>query len=165
MKRNRRSSIYVLTLLFTLAGLAAASALPFTLTLAPPEQPLKAGSTLHLRLTVTNRSDHQTSFPTNWGLFDPGKIYQVHVLDELGRPVPGRTLPCERPGQHCAGGSAQGRYLKPGESFTDEVNVTLFYDLSRPGKYKIWVAEDTFGRANLPNGLVTSNVVMVTVVK
>ena len=54
------------------------------------------------------------------------------------------------------------RRLEPGKSLSDLVTVTSLYDLGRPGKYKIWVAELGYRG---PHGLVRSNTVTVTVVK
>jgi len=163
----RKVAAMALLALLALAALAAASPPLFTLTLAAPEQPLKAGGTLLLSLTVTNTSDHEVGFPTGHGSAEAGVfLYQIHVLDDLGPPVPRMLLPCQRSPNLCvASESTQTTPLKPSESLTDEVNVTSLYDLSRPGKYKIWVAEPFYRGPDQPNGLVTSNVVMVTVVK
>ncbi len=62
-------------------------------------------------------------------------------------------------------GSVHGFMLAPGKSVTDEVDVTYTYDLSRPGKYTIWVAEPIERYALFPRGFVVSNRIAVTVVK
>ena len=164
MKRVHFFFTVFFILLFACAALAATSPPQFTVTLAAPEHSLKAGSALLLRLTVTNTSDHATRFPSTRGIADVRVIYKFHIFDELGRPVPRRVLPCERPPSVC-GGSAQSKLLQPGESFTEEIDITSLYDLSRPGKYNIWVSEPYFRGSGPPNGLVTSNSVKVTVVK
>jgi hypothetical protein len=146
---------------------AAAAKQPFTLTLQAPKQPLKAGQRLLLRVKVTNTSDRSTLVGQNKGLVGIRSVYRVHVRDQRGRPVPPRP-PARGPrgkGVIIHSGSVyiRARNLKPGETFTDLVNVTDEYDLSQPGEYKIWVAELLGPR--LSDGLVKSNVVTVTVVK
>jgi len=173
MKRVSRHLVYAAAALLAFAALAAGAPHqrgPFTLTLQAPKQPLKAGKPLLLRVKVTNILDHAVRVSLSrgglWGR--PGQIYQVHVLDERGRPAPPYVPPPPPKGKTVIyGGSVPSFPLKPGKSFTDQVNVTGSYDLSRPGKYKIWIAEPFFGGGphNVPMRLVRSNTVTVTVVK
>lgn len=135
----------------------------FTVTLSAPSQPLKAGRPLLLRVTLTNASNRETHVLLNAGSSDVAMVYQVHVLDEQGHPAPPWVPPPPPKGKTVERvGSIHGTELKPGESQTDWVNVTDVYDLSRPGKYTIWIAE-RFGRG--PHDFVKSNAVTVTVVK
>lgn len=141
---------------------------PLTLTLAAPKQPLKAGQPLVLHVKVTNTSDHGVSVPVSQGSPEVERIYRLHVLDERGLPPARAPLPKPKGGKGfvIGLGSGQGRRLKPGESVADEVNISHVYDLSRPGKYKIWIAEPFYGGPhNVPKGLVRSNSITVTVVK
>ena len=155
--------------LLPLAALAARSPgqkPPITVRLEAPKQPLKAGERLLLRVKVTNISDHDVSVGLTggeaWGI---GLIYQVHVRDQHGRPAPLHPPqpPPKRKGYVVGRAySIHGVGLKPGQSAYDHVNVSYYYDLSRPGKYKIWVAELGYRG---PHGPVRSNSVTVTVVK
>jgi hypothetical protein len=169
MKRISRSLAYSAAALFPLALLAVGAPhqkQPFAMTLAELEQPLKAGSPLLLRVTVTNTSDRAVRVPISEGIPEVGKVYQVHVLDERGRPAPPWVPPPPPKGKTVLRvGSLKGAQLQPSESLTDQVNVTCLYDLSRPGKYKIWIAEPFYRGAHLSNGLVRSNTITVTVVK
>ena len=61
---------------------------PFTLTLVAPKQPLKAGQPLLLHLTVRNTSDRARWVPVTRGVFWVRGAYEVHVLDQRGRPAP-----------------------------------------------------------------------------
>jgi hypothetical protein len=152
--------------LLPLAALAAQHARqkpPLTLTLQAPKRPLRAGQRLVLRLNTTNTSGRSILVPDSKGLWTLREA--IRVRDQQGRPLPLRP---PRRGPEGRGfvvhtGSVQGRELSPGESFTDLVNVTDLYDLSRPGKYEIWVAEPL--GPNPSDGLVKSNVVTVTVVR
>ncbi len=154
--------------LAALAPRSLAQTPPITVRLEAPKQPLKAGERLLLRVKVTDISDHDVSVGLTggeaWGI---GVIYQVHVRDQHGRPAPLQPPPPPPPKRKGyvymrAGGSMHGVRIGPGQSAYDHVNVTYYYDLSRPGKYKIWVA--VLGYRG-PHGPVRSNTVTVTVVK
>jgi hypothetical protein len=141
---------------------------PFTLTLQAPKQPLKAGQPLILHVKVTNILDHAVHVPLSrgglWGR--PGQIYHVHALDEHGHPAPPYVPPPPPKGKKFIyGGSMPSFGVKPGQSLTDEVNISQVYDLSQPGKYKIWIAEPFYRGPNVPNGVVRSNTITATVVK
>jgi hypothetical protein len=139
---------------------------PFSLAIAQPKQPVRAGTELRLRITVTNTNDKPISFITSPGpIPDDGLRYEVNVTDEQGHQAPAsaylRTRDSRIPTNY---GSSFARTLRPGESFVDEVTVTAFYDLSRPGEYRIWVARRMPPRQALGTGRVRSNVVNVMIV-
>ena len=168
MKRIPRSLIYAAATLFPLAALAVAAPKekqPFTLTLAAPKQPLKAGQPLLLCVTVTNTLDHEVDVPTSVGA-DVLMTYKVEILDERGRPAPPWVPPPAHKGKTFLRiGSARTRHLQPGESYADQLDFTHDYDLTRPGKYNVWVALPFFRGPHLPNGLVRSNRIKVTVAR
>ena len=160
--------------LLPLAALAARSPgqkAPITLCLEAPKQPLKAGERLLLRVKITNTSDHEVPVGIMAGKALPMEfIYQVYVRDQHGRVAPLQPPPPpppKRKGYVVLGGAASigGVGLNPGQSVADRVNVTHYYDLSRPGKYKIWIAEPYYRGPHVKNGLVKSNTITVTVVK
>ena len=139
----------------------------FSLTVAAPKEPIKAGTELRLLVTVTNTSDRDISFITSPGLIpEDGARYEIDVRDIQGSPAPPsaylRTKDNRIPTEY---GSNIARTLGPGESFVDKVTVTRFYDLSQPGKYTIWVALPTPPRQNLGEGKVKSNSITVTVIQ
>lgn len=167
MRLSPRHLVLAGAALCLLAALAAAGPRqqgPLTLTLAAPKQPHRAGQPLLLRVTVRNVSDRARWVPVTRGVFWIGPAYQVHVRDQRGRPAPPapELVPKRKDQVVLGGGSLPSRRLGPGKSLSDLVNVTSLYDLSRPGKYKIWIAE-RFGRG--PNDFVRSNTVTVTVTK
>jgi hypothetical protein len=171
MMRISRSLIFAAAL-FSPAALAVGAPRqkqPFTLTLEAPKLPVKAGKPIILRVKVTNTSDQAVSIPIseeNPFATMVGQIYRVHALDQRGRPAPPWVRPPPPKGKTVLPiGSAKSVGLQPGESLTDQVNITYLYDLSRPGKYRVWIAEPFYRGAHLRNGLVRSNTITVTVVK
>lgn len=158
--------VYAAAALFPLAALAAGAPKPrdhFTLTLHAPRQPLKAGKPLVLRVTIENPGDRPVHVATGGGT-----LYWVFVHDKRGRLAPLQPLPARpKPGGkvRIRVGSVHGFMLAPGESATDEVDVTNYYDLGQPGKYTIWIAEPTEQYAFFPRGFVVSNTITVTVVE
>jgi len=139
----------------------------FSLTIAAPKEPIRAGTELRLLVTVTNTSDRTISFITSPGpIPEDGARYEIDVRDVQGSPAP--------PSAHLRGrdnristdyGSRIARTLGPGESFVDQVTVTRFHDLSQLGKYTIWVALPIPPRQDLGEGKVKSNSITVTVMQ
>jgi hypothetical protein len=169
MGRILRSLIYsaaVLLLLAVPGQGAGAQKQPFALTLQAPKQPLKAGKPVVLRLIITNTSDHKLYLPISQGSGEVGVIYRVHVLDERGHPAPPHVPPPPPKGKPpTVAYNVHGTELQPGQRFTDQVDVTALYDLSQPGKYKIWIVAPYYRGPHVPNGLVRSNTVTETVVR
>lgn len=169
MKRISRYFIYSGAAVFYLATLAMTAppqGVPFTLVLAAAKQPLKAGQPLILRVTVKNASQRPIDVPVSEGSYSAEMVYQVHVLDEHGHPALPWVSPPRSDGKIILGmGMGHGMGLQPGQSLTDEVNISHVYDVTRPGKYQIWIAEPFYRGPGIPNGLVKSNTITVTVVK
>lgn len=165
MKHYALSLACALTFISVTTFTASAPKQLFSLTIAAPKEPLKAGAEFHLTVTVTNTSNSPISFVTSPGpIPDDGLLYEIHVRDQHGRSAPQspyvRNRDTHVPVHY---GSRLARTLKPGESFVDQVIVTEFYDLSSPGEYSITVARSMPARQNLGNGSVTSNAVTITV--
>jgi hypothetical protein len=111
---------------------------------------VKARDPIILKETLTNRSDHEVTFGRD--VDHPGCA--VDVLDESGKFPPdkrlgyrhgrldleqaARTLP---PEQLVKSGLVTGSIawisLKPGEAFVETCDVNAFYDMVKPGVYKI----------------------------
>lgn len=168
--------VLLVTLALQVAGLALGAAKqkrPFTLTLTAPKRSLKAGAKLVLCNRLKNTSHHDITFGTSPGLIPPDTPwYKVEVLDAQGCPAPPSawTLALRRR-RAILGGSVLSRTLKPGQSLVDEIDVTRYYDLSRPGAYTIWVVRPlpVGVPARAPKkywkGSVRSNTITVTVIK
>lgn len=171
MRRISRSFVYSAALLFLLAAFAAGApnqGVPYTLTLIAPKQPLNSGKPVILGVKVKNAWEQLIHVPVSrggiWGC--PGTVYKIYVLNEWGLPPPPWVALLPPKGEHviCAG-SMPSMWLQPGQSKTDEVNVSEVYNLRRPGKYKIWIAGFFYRGPHLPDGLIKSNTITVTVVK
>jgi hypothetical protein len=139
----------------------------FSLTIVAPYQSLKSGAELRLRITVKNISGRPIAFIRSPGSVpEEGFRYAIEVRDDQGRLAPISEYVREL--KKKATGTFESRYarwLKPGESFEDEVTTTKFYDLTRPGKYAISVSREILPAQELPKGKVTSNSVIVTVIQ
>jgi Carboxypeptidase regulatory-like domain len=102
-------------------------------TLSPTLSPVKAGS-VKVHIAVENISDHQIGYGTPLITFD--------VRDENGKLPPetplGCTLhffsPCHNDG---ALGPPFASYLVPHKKSEEDEDLTLEYDLSRPGTYTV----------------------------
>jgi hypothetical protein len=185
MKRRPTQLICTLIALIAPVGAFASGAeQPFSVSLKAPDKPLKAGAELVLRATIKNTSDHDMAFPTSPGLIpSDGFRYQIEIRDKDGRPAPPSARVLElRKLQEEAGKEGKpvlpgpptsntSRPLKPGESFVDEINVSDYFRLDRPGVYTIWVIRPLppYLTGNTPKkfwkGSVRSNTITVTVVK
>jgi hypothetical protein len=140
---------------------------PFSVTLHAPNTPVKAGLELRLLVTVKNTSNRSITFSTSPGVTpDDSFDYEIDARDGQGHPAPPSAQIRIRDKHIPRGfGSAVGRTLQPGESFTDQVTVTTFYDLSQPGKYTISVARPFEPWQNLGKGSVKSNTITIAVTK
>ena len=139
----------------------------FSLTLATPTAPLKSGAELRLLVTVTNTSERTIGF-----IRSPGEIpdewfrYKVHIHNEAGQSAPASGHARELKNKQTFDfQSSYARWLKPGESFADNVEITKLYDLSQPGMYTISVEREFPPAQNLGVGSIKSNTITVTVTK
>ena len=102
-------------------------------------------------------------------------LYKIRVLDARGRTAPPSAEARARDKRlPLYSGSFFARELPPGGSFVDQITVTHFYDLSRPGKYTVSVARaiDTYDVGveglppeKLPKGIIRSNAVSIAVIE
>ena len=134
----------------------------------------RSGAPIILKTILTNQSDHEITF----GYDRNQGVCEVDVFDETGEFAPDK-----RPGYHngrldleqlartwtpeqlIKSGLLTGHLvwitLKPGESFTEIVDVTKDYDMDRAGRYKVVVQKPDPETKNA----VKSNTIEVTVSK
>ena len=86
---------------------------------------------------------------------DPNYLFEIR--DQVDNPAPLRAY--EHP--ELATGQPISRSLKPGESFTDEQEVSRLIDMSRPGNYVIQVSRRA--SENKKDGVVKSNIITVRI--
>lgn len=113
---------------------------------------VKIGIPITLKATLTNRSDHELTigYDRNRGIFD------VDVFDESGKYAPDK-----RPGYHngrvdleqlartmspeelIKSGLLTGNFvwttLKPGGTLVETIEVSKYYDMTKPGVYKVLI--------------------------
>lgn len=106
--------------------------------ISPLSQTVKSGADVRLNVTLTNTSGHELSF------FDrnPACDYPIKIRDSSGNQPP------EAAAQHQSHCDAKflltpGRNilitLKPGESSSEEITVSSYYDLRRADTYTVQV--------------------------
>jgi hypothetical protein len=168
MKRTALRIVCALAIVFPAISTTANAPL-FSVTLGAPKDPLKSGAKLILRVTVTNTSDHNIAFKrTNNPVSNEEFRYQIEVRDADGRPaqpsaqvraLEGQVTEIEDLDNHAY-------WLKPGESYSDDLEITKLYDLSRPGKYTVSVSKDLLTRQYPvpPEYVAKSDLVTITVV-
>jgi hypothetical protein len=158
---------FVLAFTFCATLSASANKQLFSLNITAPGEPLKVGAELRLHVTVSNTSDRNIAF-----IRSPGQIpeeafrYEIEVHDAQGQSAPpsAHVQDLNKSPTITEEISSYAAWLKPGESFVDDLEITKFYDLHRPGKYTISVSREIPPRQNLGEGKVRSNSVTVTVV-
>jgi len=88
-----------------------------------------------LHLTITN----PTGAPITFVKSNPGCDFSAEVHAANGRNVPLSAAGADL--SHCANRQGQGRWirvtLKPGESTEDSYPIDLYYELARPGIYRV----------------------------
>jgi hypothetical protein len=112
-------------------------------------------------VTLTNTSSHELTF------FDRNPIcdYPIKIQDSDGKQPPETTAKKQA---HCEGEFrlTAGRNilitLKPGDSFEDEITVSFYYRLQRPGTYTVQVCRHLPGEISKED--ISSNTATFTVI-
>jgi hypothetical protein len=130
----------------------------FSLAITGPQTVVKGGSDVKIHITLTNTSDNEvTIFDQN-----PECDYGVEVFKEHGESASAtehkRALRCEGPRMVNRNVLIT---LKPGESTETAISVSDLYDITRPGRYLVWVTRRVPG--DLGKGMVKSNTLKIVV--
>src|SRR5579864_174461 len=159
MKTSMKCVLILITLAACAASSTQSSTVPFALTIQAEENPVKAGAEVKVDITLCNSSNR--AMHISYGLTESD--YAFEVRDSQNR-IPPETEFARK---------AKGRgyfsndhlfYLQPGESLPKApLVVSKFYDLSRPGEYKIQVSRAV--PKELGSGTVKSNTLTITVVE
>jgi hypothetical protein len=131
---------------------------PLAITISTDKAEVKAGSDVWIKVHLTNTSSREIDLSANINdmiRVDPNYVFDVR--DASGNPVPKKVH--KHP--ELATGHAVFRSLKPGESVTDEQDISGLDDLSQPGQYAIQVSRRTSDKEK--DGLVKSNTITITV--
>jgi len=132
---------------------------PFSLQLKALDSTVKAGSPVRLEVKTTNASTNAISLSKS----NPALEYEFSVRNPQG----GRAAESESfkrmkdPNKPVMIFRLTSEVLKPGESATEVVVISEFYDLTRPGLFTIQVERRV--PEQLGHGVVKSNTVSVTI--
>ena len=117
------------------ALLSAKPKLPMSAVVSPSSQIVKSGTSVLLKVTLTNTSEHNLVFSDGNPMCD----YPMTVRDSDGNEPPQaaskRKSDCNKTSLMF---SRNIRIeLKPGETRSEQINTSDYYDLRRAGKYTI----------------------------
>jgi hypothetical protein len=147
------------TVLLVAPELARCAAPEFSISAKAEYAEVKSGSEVLVNVTLTNLSSHVVSFELSSPLCD----YVVEVRDGTGRLLPDTEAKSK---SDCVHPHASGEYgiyrLKPNESLTRTIPISMFSDVSRPGDYSVqvaWIAQKELGTA-----LVRAETIKITVI-
>jgi hypothetical protein len=143
--------------LLVTTAMAQSSAAPFSLSATAVHSEVKSGDEVYVSVTLTNKSNRLAAIEFVGPICD----YAVEVRDSAGHPVPDTEvrskLDCAR-GESGADGIVR---LKPNESATNKISVSMFSNMSRPGVYSVQVAWRT--PKEIGAVVVRSNTIKITV--
>jgi hypothetical protein len=132
---------------------------PLTISIRAGRDIASASSTVQLQVTLRNNSNRTITLELTSPLCD----YAVEVRDSTGNLAPDTEVKRE---SDCASHAA-GRdiivQLRPHESHKDTIPLSMFSDMSKPGKYSVqvmWKSPKEFG-----GGVAKSNTITITVTK
>jgi hypothetical protein len=137
-KPRLRLTIIILFALVTLvayghAGSAAKPSTTIALIIALPEEHILIGQIPWVHLTVKNLTNEDISYPED----------RVQVMGEKGEPpttLRQRQLTNRRqPSEPSILGGGFEPTIEPGGSFTRRYDLSQLYDLSKPGKYTVYI--------------------------
>jgi hypothetical protein len=139
-----------------------------SITISTPDEVVKAGSEVKVKVLFTNSSDQVISMSHTLAP-NPGEVDNwIDVRDENGKLAPqtqyGKKIKGDESTPPAAtNASSMAVEMKPGETARAHIQVTKLFDLSRPGKYTIQV--DRFDRLENGSGAwAKSNIITVTVI-
>jgi hypothetical protein len=148
---------YCFYLIVSLALCQQANNPPFKIAITAESPTVVAGAEVSIKVSLTNTSGHDVREGVRYILGGVNTSYQFKVRDEHGRLVPKRTYPHPELGFP---GSVNFRTISPGETITEDQEVSALYDMRKPGKYTIQVSRRV---SDNPKDDIESNTVTVIV--
>jgi hypothetical protein len=111
---------------FGCALAAAQSTPPIAIGIAVAQDKIPVGQKPWVQLTIKNLTSEEMAYPDD----------QVYVQRESGEP-PATPWQRKRKNGQLPGGFTPS--VQPGDSFTMKYDLSAFYDLSKPGKYSVYI--------------------------
>jgi hypothetical protein len=131
---------------------------PFTIAISSTRPSVEARSGVWITIRLTNQSptilDENGSIDGFTGR-DPNLEFDVRDID--GKLIAKKVYEH----RELASGKPVNRQIKPGETLTEEYDVSRLYDFSKPGIYAIQVSRRRVDSGN--DGVVKSNKLLITV--
>jgi len=131
---------------------------PFTISIAAPTPVVKTGADVWVNVKLTNHLlidlNESGSISSMTGL-DPNLVFDVR--DTRGNLIAKRMY--EHP--ELATGTPLNRFLKPGETLTEQQNAARLCDMTKPGAYVVQVSREF--SAGAQRRVVKSNKVTIVV--
>jgi hypothetical protein len=145
--------------LFVATGIAQSSKAAFSVTAAAAYSEVKSGEDVYVKVTLTNNLNRVSTLEFATPLCD----YSMAVRYSADNLAPDTEVESK---SDCADRHATGAdvilQLKPHESVTSTISVSMFSDMSRPGRYSVQVAWRE--PKELGGVLLKSNTVKISVV-
>ena len=132
---------------------------PFTIVITPFPAGGAAGHEVWVQLTIKNMTNEPLGL--SYGSDDMTHAdanFVIEVTYEFGNPVPKRKIPHHE----LASGHPVSRTVEPGATMTEQIPVSLSFDMSQPGKYTIQASGPITGEPNAVD-VVSSNKIAVIV--
>lgn len=128
--------------IMSFAAISAFSATPsdssqsFTITISTSQVIVKPGDEIRVHVALTNTSDKTLALRSSPSNEMAEMFYTVMVHDKSGKVAPD-TERGRDARQHEYSGSVGIYWLKPGETWKEDVLLGGLFDLSAPGKYDV----------------------------
>jgi len=150
-----KSATYLIALLMPVVVFSAdQKKAEFSLTIQATPDTIKPGSPVKIQVVRKNETDHVISNGRASAFLE---YNEVDVRDERGQAVPENAIKREIEDRKKRSNGHISSYvfgsLKPGESFQETVDLSIYFDLNQLGKYTIQIQQ--YG--------VKSNTIVVTV--
>jgi hypothetical protein len=129
-------AFYYFLLFVNLALCQQAKNPPFKIAITSAPATVVSGAEVSIKVSLTNTSDHDVRGGVGYTRGNIASIFRFEVRDEHGKLVPKRIYP--HPELEGVGTVRFGT-IPPGETVTEDQEVSALYDMRKPGKYTIQV--------------------------
>jgi acetyl esterase/lipase len=133
----------------------------FAIAISAPQDEMRLGSDIAVKIALKNISNHQITFGHRPGANNPEFSYEIEVKNAKGQPVEETSYGREaRDPRRREEQSRTVDYVQPGGSSVQTAHISKLFSLSRPGWYTVQVSR----KDSASGEVVRSNEVRVAVV-